>query len=99
MVIVGGHAMWSGLKGTCWLGSCASASMLRVAGVFFTDSHSRRCYCSRCRVAGGSLAAGASLSFPASWRRRWEIGEGVVGEFEQCSVLDVNEVLLDACVP
>ena len=29
----------------------------------------------------------------------WEVGKGVVGEFEQCSLLDVNEVLLDACIP
>ena len=28
----------------------------------------------------------------------WEIGKGVIGEFEQGSLLDVNEVLLDACI-
>ena len=29
----------------------------------------------------------------------WEVGKGVIGQFEQGCLLDVNEVLLDACVP
>ena len=28
----------------------------------------------------------------------WEVSKGVVGELEQCSVLDINKVLLNTCI-
>ena len=50
-------------------------------------------------VGGGGVGAVPCQVVSKCIAFSWEVGKGVVGEFEQGSLLDVDEVLLDASVP